>query len=126
MSEAVAIDDDTAIDTLDPVDCVADTVGGKLANTFLARVKSGGTFGCFPNRDRQDVALYPTIRITIVFAGSISERTVHFTETILRYAEAVRAGKLTIPIDRIMPFADAAEAQAIAERGGLAKIILTT
>ena len=125
VSEAVAIDDDAEIDKLDPVDCVADTVGGKLANKLLARAKPGGTFGCFPNRDLQDAALYPTIRITIVFAGSRSERTLHFTETILHYAEAVRDGKLTIPINRIMPLADAAEAQAIAEKGGSAKIILT-
>jgi len=125
VSEAVAIDDDAAIDKLDPVDCVADTIGGKLANKFLARTRPGGTFGCFPNRDLQDAALYPTIRITIVFAGSRSERTLHFTETILHYAEAVRDGKLTIPIDRTMPLADAAEAQAIAEKGGSARIILT-
>jgi hypothetical protein len=32
---------------------------------------------------------------------------------------------LTIPIERIMPLADAAEAQAIAEKGGVAKIVLT-
>ncbi|GCE07118.1 hypothetical protein [Dictyobacter aurantiacus] len=44
---------------------------------------------------------------------------------ILHYAEAVRDGKLTIPIERIMPLADAAAAQGIAEKGGVARIILT-
>jgi len=33
--------------------------------------------------------------------------------------------KLTIPIDRIIPLADAAEAHATAEKGGIAKIVLT-
>jgi hypothetical protein len=31
---------------------------------------------------------------------------------------------LTIPIERIMPLVDAAEAQVIAEKGGIAKIVL--
>jgi hypothetical protein len=32
---------------------------------------------------------------------------------------------LTIPIERIIPLADAAQAQGIAEKGGIAKIVLT-
>jgi NADPH:quinone reductase-like Zn-dependent oxidoreductase len=118
VSEAIAIDDDAEIDKLAPVDCVADTVGGESTARFLARVKPGGTFACFPKRDPQNAALHPAIQINIVFAQINSA-------TILRYAEAVRDGKLTIPVERIMPLADAAEAQAIAEKGGIAKIVLT-
>lgn len=118
VSEAIAIDDDAEIDKLGPLDCVADTVGGKLADKLLARVKPGGTFGCFPTQNPRNAALHPTIQITIVIAPINSA-------TILRYAEAVRDGKLTIPVERIMPLADAAQAQGIAEKGGTAKIILT-
>ncbi len=118
VSEAIAIDDDAEIDKLGPLDCVADTVGGERASKLIARVKEGGTFGCFPMQNPRNAALYPTIQINIVIAPVSSA-------TILRYAEAVRDGKLTIPVERIMPLADAAEAQAIAERGGSAKIILT-
>jgi NADPH:quinone reductase-like Zn-dependent oxidoreductase len=118
VSEAIAIDDDTAIDRLAPLDCVADTVGGKFANKLLAKVKEGGSFGHFPKQKPHNAALHPTIHINIVLA-QIN------TATILHYAEAVRDGKLTIPIDRIMPLTDAAAAQAIAEKGGTAKIILT-
>ncbi len=118
VSEAIAIDDDAEIEKLGPLDCVADTVGGERASKLIARVKEGGTFGCFPMQNPRNAALYPTIQINIVIAPVSSA-------TILRYAEAVRDGKLTIPVERIMPLADAAEAQAIAERGGVAKIILT-
>jgi NADPH:quinone reductase-like Zn-dependent oxidoreductase len=118
VSEAIAIDDDAEIDKLGPLDCVADTVGGELAGQLLARVKEGGTFGCFPTQNPRNAALHPTIQINVVIAPVNSA-------TILRYAEAVRDGKLTIPVERIMPLADAAEAQAIAEKGGTAKIILT-
>jgi NADPH:quinone reductase-like Zn-dependent oxidoreductase len=67
VSEAIAIDDDAAIDQLGPLDCVADTVGGKFAATFLDPGKEGGTFGCFPKQNPQDAALYPTVHITTVF-----------------------------------------------------------
>jgi NADPH:quinone reductase-like Zn-dependent oxidoreductase len=118
VSEAIAIDDDAEIDKLGPLDSVADTIGGKLADKFLAKVKPGDTFGCFPNRNPQDAALHPTIHINTVFANADSTTTLH-------YAEAVRDGKLTIPIERIMPLADATEAQGIVEKGGIARIVLT-
>jgi NADPH:quinone reductase-like Zn-dependent oxidoreductase len=118
VSEAIAIDDDDEIDKLGPVDCVADTVGGERASQLLARVKEGGTFGCFPMQNPRNAALHPTIQINVVVAPVNSA-------TILHYAEAVRDGKLTIPVEHIMPLADAAEGQAIAEKGGSAKIILT-
>jgi hypothetical protein len=39
-------------------------------------------------------------------------------------AEDVVAGRLAIPIDRMVPLADADEAQAAAEKGGLGKVLL--
>jgi NADPH:quinone reductase-like Zn-dependent oxidoreductase len=121
VSEAIAIDDDAAIDKLGPLDCVADTIGGKLADKLLARVKQDGTFGCFFSP--QDAARYPTIHISATFERTDNATTA--ATTLLHYAEAVRDGKLTIPIGRIMPLADAAEAQGSAEKGGIAKIVLT-
>jgi len=40
--------------------------------------------------------------------------------------EAVRDGKLIIPISRRMPPNKAAKAQALAEKGGIGKILLVT
>ena len=121
VSEAIAIDDDAEIDKLGPLDCVADTIGGKLADKLLARVKQGGTFGCFFSP--QDAVRYPTIRISTTFERA--KTATPAATTLLHYAEAARDGKLTIPIDRIMPLADAAEAQGAVEKGGIAKIVLT-
>jgi NADPH:quinone reductase-like Zn-dependent oxidoreductase len=39
-------------------------------------------------------------------------------------AEAVRDGKLVIPISQKLPLSEAAEAQAAAEKGGVGKILL--
>ncbi len=121
VSEAIAIDDDAEIDKLGPLDCVADTIGGKLADKLIARVKQDGTFGCFFSP--QNAARYPTIHISTTFEPVDNATTA--ATTLLHYAEAVRDGKLTIPIERIMPLADAAEAQGIAEKGGITKIVLT-
>jgi hypothetical protein len=38
--------------------------------------------------------------------------------------EAVRDGKLVIPISRKLPLSEAAQAQAEAEKGGVGKILL--
>ena len=45
--------------------------------------------------------------------------------TLVHYAEAIRDGKLKLPLDRVMPLADAAESHSIAEKGGIGKIVLT-
>ena len=113
VSEAIAIDDDAAIGRLPALDCIADTIGGELAATLLAKVRQGGTFGCFPSTP-QDAAINPTVQINSVFAKAD-------TATTLRFAEAVRDGKLTIPIDRILPLTAAAEAHAAAEKGRRSK-----
>jgi NADPH:quinone reductase-like Zn-dependent oxidoreductase len=39
-------------------------------------------------------------------------------------AEDVVAGRLIIPIDRMIPLEDAAEGHAAAEKGGIGKILL--
>jgi NADPH:quinone reductase-like Zn-dependent oxidoreductase len=45
-------------------------------------------------------------------------------ETLQFMAEAVRDGKLVIPISQKLPLSEAAEAQAAAEKGGIGKILL--
>lgn len=116
VSEAIAIDDEAAIDRLGPLDCVADTIGGPIASKLLAKVKSGGTYGSV-RPILQDAALYPAVHRNPIFARADAPTTLH-------YAEAVRDGRLIIPVDRTMPLASAAEAHAAAEKGGVAKIVL--
>ena len=45
-------------------------------------------------------------------------------KTLQFMAQAVRDGKLVIPISRKLPLSQAAEAQAVAEKGGLGKVLL--
>jgi NADPH:quinone reductase-like Zn-dependent oxidoreductase len=114
--QLVATDDDNAIANLPMVDVVADTVNGKTAEKLIAKVKPGGVFASVLGAPR-NAEKYPNVRVVPVYVTP-DARTLEFM------AEAVRDGKLVIPISEKLPLSEAAEAQAAAERGGVGKILL--
>jgi len=114
--QLVATDDDSAIANLLPLDVVADTVGGRTAEKLIAKIKPGGVFATVLEAP-QNAAKYPSVRVVHVFS-KFDRKTLEFM------AEAVRDGKLIIPISQKMPLSEAAEAQAAAEKGGVGKILL--
>jgi NADPH:quinone reductase-like Zn-dependent oxidoreductase len=114
--QVVATDDDNAVANLPPVDVVADTVDGKTAEKLIAKVKSGGVFASVLGAP-QNAEKYPWVNVLPVYVTPDTK--------ILRFmAEAVRDGKLVIPIYEKLPLRDAAEAQAVAEKGGIGKVLL--
>ena len=46
-------------------------------------------------------------------------------KAIVHYAEAIRDGKLKLPVDLILPLQKASEAHEKGEKGGIGKIVLT-
>jgi NADPH:quinone reductase-like Zn-dependent oxidoreductase len=113
--QAVATDDEAAMANLPPLDAVADAVGGRTAEKLIAKIKPGGVFAtalALP----QDAAKYPSVKMAHVFS-KFDRKTLEFM------GEAVRDGKLVIPISQKLPLREAAQAQAIAEKGG-GKILL--
>jgi NADPH:quinone reductase-like Zn-dependent oxidoreductase len=114
--QAVATDDGTAIANLPPLDAVADTVDGRTAEKLIAKVKPGGVFATVL-RAPQNAAKYPDVKVAPVFS-KFDRKTLEFM------AEAVRDGKLVIPISETLPLRQAAEAQAAAEKGAAGKILL--
>ena len=116
VDQVVATDDDDAIADLAPLDAVADTVGGKTAEKLIAKVKPGGTYSSVVGLP-QNAANYPSVKAVHVFS--------HFDRGTLQYmAEAVRDGKLVIPIGEKFPLSEAAQAQAAVEKGRPGKILL--
>ena len=114
--QAVATDDDIAIANLPLLDAVADTVGGRTAEKLMAKVKPGGVFASVAGAP-QNAANYPSVKVVPVFS--------HFNrKTLESMAEAVRDGRLRIPIGQRFPLSQAAQAQATAEKGGAGKILL--
>jgi NADPH:quinone reductase-like Zn-dependent oxidoreductase len=116
VDQVVATDDDAAIANLPPLDAVADAVGGKTAEKLIAKVKAGGVYASVVEAP-QNAAKYPSVKVVHVFS-KFDRKTLEFM------AEAVRDGKLIIPISQKMPLSEAAEAQAAAEKGGVGKILL--
>jgi NADPH:quinone reductase-like Zn-dependent oxidoreductase len=114
---AIDLSDEDEIAKLGIVDAVADTIGGELATKLIAKVKPGGNYGSVVGPP-SNAALHPTIKVNAFMAHPDAKTYVH-------YGEAIRYGKLTLPIDRVLPMEDAAEAHTLGEKGGVAKIVLT-
>src|SRR3984885_8868423 len=112
----VATDDDTAIANLPPLDAVADTVGRRTAETLIAKVKPGGVYASVVGAP-QNAAEYSAVKVVEVFS-KFDRKTLEFM------AEAVRDGKLVIPISLKLPLREAAEAQAAVEKGRVGKVLL--
>ncbi len=114
--QLVATDDDNAIANLALIDAVADTVNGKTAETLIAKVKPGGVYASVVGPPR-NAEQFPAVNVIPVFS-SADRKTLQFM------AEAVRDGKLVIPIGPRLPLSQAAEGQAAAQKGGIGKVLL--
>lgn len=113
---AIDVEDDEELARIGFVDGVADTVGGKIAPRLLTKVKPGGTFGSVLGPPI-DAELNPLVRVKPMMAHPDPATIVH-------YGEALRDGKLDLPIAQVMPLAEASEAHSLAEKGGGGKVIL--
>ena len=108
--------DTAAMDKLGFIDAVADTVGGAVGQKLIGKVKQGGIYASVVGPPA-NAKMHPTVKI-----GAIQSKP---DAGVLRtMAEAVAAGQLDIPIDRMVPLAEAGKAQAAAEKGGIGKILL--
>lgn len=114
--KVVATDDDAAIASLPPLDAVTDTVGRKTGEELISKVKPGGVYASVVELP-QNASNHPSVKVVQVFS-KFDRKTLEFM------AEAVRDGKLVIPISQKLPLREAALAQAKAENGGAGKILL--
>ncbi len=114
--QVLALDDAAAMEKLGFIDAVADTVDGSTAEKLLGKVKPGGVFGSVVGGPG-NAKLHPTIRVQSI----VMKPDPAMLKTL---AEDVAAGRLVIPIDRMVPLDEAAQAQTAAEKGGIGKILL--
>ncbi len=114
--QVVATDDDTAIAKSSAARCGCGY--GRRKNCREAdRQGQAGRSVCIGCGTPQNAAKYPSVKVVSVFS-KFDRKTLEFM------AEAVRDGKLVIPIGQKLPLSQAAEAQAAAEKGGIGKILL--
>jgi NADPH:quinone reductase-like Zn-dependent oxidoreductase len=112
----IALDDPASLDELQQVDIVANTVRGKTAEDLIAKVKPGGTFASVTGVPA-NAGRYPSVR-AIAFVSKQDKKSLEYT------VEAVRSGKLTMPVGSRLPLRNAAEAHAALAKGGAGKILL--
>jgi NADPH:quinone reductase-like Zn-dependent oxidoreductase len=114
--QVVALDDAQAVEALEPVDAVADTVGGETADAVIKRVKSGGVFASVLGSP-STAASYPKVQLKpmVVTPDPV---------LLLEMAEAVQKGAFSIPLGQKFALADAAKAHTAAEKGSAGKILL--
>jgi NADPH:quinone reductase-like Zn-dependent oxidoreductase len=94
---------------LKPLDAVADAVNGKTAQLLIGKVKPGGVFASVLSQPA-NAAAHPEVAAKAMQVHSDVEMLVHM-------AEAVRDGKLAIPIRDKFALSDARKAHAAAEQG---------
>lgn len=114
--EVLALDDASELEKLGFIDAVADTVGGGTAEKLMGKVKQGGIFASVLGPPA-NAKMHPTISVEHVIVQPVA--------AMLRtLAEDVVAGRLVIPIDRMVPLEEAGAAHVAAEKGGIGKILL--
>ena len=112
----IAIDDDAALDSLATLDAVADTVSGAVANKLIAKIKNGGIFAS-TLAPPSEASRFPQVRAEYM-------QVKPDTTGLLRMAEAVKNGQLTIPLGLKFALRDASQAHAAAEKHGAGKVLL--
>jgi NADPH:quinone reductase-like Zn-dependent oxidoreductase len=114
--ETIALDDPAAFAAIPQVDVVANMVRGKTATDLLAKVKDGGTFASVTGEP--DGAEHYSELHVVSFVSKQDRVVIAFI------ADAVSAGKMTIPIDHREELKNAGAAQAAFTKGGIGKVLL--
>ena len=114
--QVIATDDGDAIANLPQIDAVADTVDGKTAQMLIAKVKPGGVFASVLGAP-ENAKDYPAIRVVAVYSRPDARILVHM-------GQAVKAGKLKIPLGGKLPLRDADKGHAAVAKGGIGKLLL--
>ncbi len=115
-AQIVALDSDSEVSALPELDAIADTVGGEVIGNLLPKLKRRGVLGSVLGSPK--AAEGRDIRIETFSAQPNATR-------LARMTEAVRSGKLAIPIARKFNLSEAAAAQQLAETGHVnGKVVL--
>jgi NADPH:quinone reductase-like Zn-dependent oxidoreductase len=112
----VALDDSASIERMPQLDGIADTVGGETIAKLLVKVKPGGTIGSVVGSPAG--AKERGLVVNAFLAHPDPKR-------LAELGQAVGEGKLSIPIARRFPLAEAREAQKLAESHVGGKVLLT-
>ena len=113
--QLLALDNEEEIASLPQLDAIADTLGHDVIGKLIPKLKPNGVLGSIVGKPKE--AEGKPIRVEAFMS--------HADASVLRQmADAVRDGKLDIPIARRMKLSEAAEAHRLAEKGSVGGKIL--
>ena len=115
VDKVVGIDNAEEIAALPELDAIADTVDQDVIGKLIPKLKPGGVLGSVLGKPKE--AEGKNIRVEAFMATPDAS-------LLRQMGDAVRDGKLVIPIGKKMRLSEAAEAQALAEKGSVAGKIL--
>jgi NADPH:quinone reductase-like Zn-dependent oxidoreductase len=115
VDQVVGIDNPKDIDELPELDAIADTVDQEVIGKLISKLKPGGVLGSVLGKPKE--AEGKNIRVEAFMATPDAS-------LLRQMADAVRDGKLVIPIARRMRLSEAGEAQTLAEKGSVGGKIL--
>ncbi len=113
--QVIGIDDSEEISALPELDAIADTVDQDVIGKLIPKLKSGGVLGSVLGPPK--AAEGKNIRVEAFMAAPDAS-------LLRQMADAVRDGKLVIPIAKKMRLSEAGQAQLLAEKGSLGGKIL--
>jgi NADPH:quinone reductase-like Zn-dependent oxidoreductase len=112
----VVLDDEKEIAGLPELDAVADMVGGETIGRILPHIKKNGVLATVVGQPKS--AEGRDLRVVPVFAQPNSAR-------LAELGNDVAKGLFSIPIEKKLKLSQIREAQQLAEKGGIGKIVLT-
>ncbi len=115
VDQVAGIDNDREIADIPELDAIADTVDHEVIGKLIPKLKSGGVLGSVLGKPKE--AEGKNIRVEAFMATPDAS-------LLRQMADAVRDGKLVIPIARRMRLSEAGEAQTLAEKGSVGGKIL--
>jgi NADPH:quinone reductase-like Zn-dependent oxidoreductase len=114
-SQVVAIDNEEEIARLPELDAIGDTVDHDVIGKLIPKLKEGGVLGSVLGKPK--AAEGKNVRVEAFMATPDAS-------LLRQMADAVRDGKLNIPIARRMKLSETGEAQKLAEAGSVGGKIL--
>jgi NADPH:quinone reductase-like Zn-dependent oxidoreductase len=112
----IVLDDEKEIAGLPELDAVADMVGHEAINRILPHIRKNGVLATVVGKPQS--AEGRDLRVAEVWAQRNSARLVELGKDVAR-------GLFAIPIEKKLKFSQIREAQQLAEKGGIGKIVLT-
>jgi NADPH:quinone reductase-like Zn-dependent oxidoreductase len=116
VSEVVAVDDESQLNSLKELDAVADTVGREVIDRVIPHIRGNGVLATVVGKPKS--AEGRDLQVREVWSTSDPKRLQDLAGDLVR-------GEFTLPISKRLKLADIRQAHTLAEKGAAGKIVIT-